>query len=444
MLVKNVSYTFGAQITNAALGFVISIYLTRLLGPEGRGMNAIFQNSLGFATLFFGLSINSTIVYFVNSGKIPLQKLLSSLFFFCFFSAFAVLGTLLFLKNFGLLSLVLPEDYQSNKYILLFGLLHFNALLSSILITILTAYKKFKIQSLLSLVPIVLSLLIYIGAYYFWKPADSSAAFGLVLVVTILNALVSLLLSAIYFFKEVRVYPTLSLMDASEIKLMLTFSAMAYAGNILQFFTYRSDFWFIDNYWGKSQLGIYSLAVSLAQLLWLLPNTIAGVLYSYASSATQEEAVRYTVTLTKFTLYASTIAALLEITAFYFGLQFLYGKDFASAFPLIAILSLGIIPFCIPTIISSYYAGRGNFKISFIVSTVSCLFSVTLYLILIPLYGVFGGAIASATAYLSSSIATVIIFNRLTGVPILDFFFFGKDDRTLLLSLAKSFSSKIK
>lgn len=415
-ILKNVSYSFGAQIVNAAFSFVISIYLSRLLGPEGRGTNAIFQNALGFAALFFGLSINSTIIYFVNSGKIDMKKLFSSLLLFCLVSTAAVAAFLFGLKRLDLLTLVLPESYHSINYILLFSLLHFNTLLNSIFLAFLTAYKRFKTQSLLLLIPTILSLLAYVSAYHVWMRDDREHAFDLVLAVTTITGSLNLLLTAVFYIKEIKVFPGKELMNWADVRLMLMFSLMAYVGNVLQFLSYRLDFWFVDAYCGKAQLGIYSLATQLSQLLWLMPTAVSGVLYSYASSATGEEAGRYAAKLTNNALYGSLLMALAMLAIFYFTLPFIYGNEFAPAVPIMAILMFGIVPFVIPTILSSYFAAKGYFNVNFYCSCLGFLVSIVLYSTFIPLWGTFGGALSSVFSYLINVTVAIIIFKKISEI----------------------------
>ncbi len=179
---------------------------------------------------------------------------------------------------------------------------------------------------------------------------------------------------------------------------------MVYIGNVFQFFSYRLDFWLVDYYAGKSQLGVYSLATQLSQLLWMLPTAVSSVLYAYASSATEEEAISYTLYLKKGALYSTFLLAIIGVILSYYFIPILYGKEFTDAFRLILLFMFGVVPFCIPIIVSSLLAARGNFKVSFYIGTVVSIISVTLYIILIPHYGMIGGAVASSISYICSAV----------------------------------------
>ena len=95
-------------------------------------------------------------------------------------------------------------------------------------------------------------------------------------------------------------------------------------------------------------LGIYSLAAQLSQLLWILPQAVASVLYSYASSSSQEEAINYTVQLKQLSFYGTLVFGLAGLVLAYFFISVLYGNEFTGAFHLMTIFVIGVIPFSIP------------------------------------------------------------------------------------------------
>jgi O-antigen/teichoic acid export membrane protein len=115
---------------------------------------------------------------------------------------------------------------------------------------------------------------------------------------------------------------------------------MAYLGNVATFFNYKLDFWIVDFYWGKPQLGIYSLASQLSQLLWVLPAAIATVLYSFASNCSQQQAVTYAIQLKQLAFYGTLILAGVGLLLAYFFIPVLYGKEFTEAFKLMKIFLL--------------------------------------------------------------------------------------------------------
>ena len=407
---KSISFTFGAQIINTLITFISSIIITRILGAEGRGENAIFTNATSFAVLFFGFSINSTIPYFINSGKAKAEELLTTIIIFSLGSAVLVFGTLSLLENFGKLNLVLSGSIQSVQYKLIFTGIYICSLLSGILSTYLLTFKKFKEVSMYMVIFQVLPLSIYLLLYFNILPYNRNNPFSSIVNITAIVSLLSVISILLLFLKIVPIRPSKKVIPGGLIKHFLFFSSMAYVGNVATFLNYKLDFWVVDAYCGKSQLGIYSLAAQLSQLLWILPSAISSVLYSYASRCNETEAIQYTIRLKKIAFYSTILIAIFGLLSSYFFIPILYGREFTESFNLMMIFIIGVIPFSIPIVNASLFAARGNFRTSFVISVVIFVMSSIIYFILIPRWGLVGGAIASAMVYLIASIMSEIWF----------------------------------
>ncbi|HVZ97322.1 MAG TPA: oligosaccharide flippase family protein [Chitinophagaceae bacterium] len=419
---KNISFIFGSQIINTIIGFVSSIFITRILGSEGRGDNTIFTNAIAFSVLFFGFSINSTIVYFVNSNKVKAGELLSTIILLICSSAVLVYYTLNLLEHFNVLRIALPQDIQSKPYKFIFSAIYLTSVLNGVLLAFLSTYKKFKAISVYGTALQLFPTMIYCLMFFNLIPYNHHDPFRSVVVVTFLVAIASSVAIIILFKKLLYVRPARKLMPASLIRQFVFFSSMAYAGNIATFFNYKLDFWVVDFYRGKAELGVYSLAAQLSQLLWLLPQSIATVLYTYASSSEQKQAIDYTIKLKQVSFYATLIFALLGLCLAYFFIPVLYGNEFAPAFYLMCIFITGIVPFSITTVLASLFAARGNFKVNFAVSLITFAISCSMYFTLIPRFGMVGGAVSSAIAYLSATIIIEVWFCRKYKVSLLNLF----------------------
>lgn len=396
--------------------------ITRILGTEGRGENAIFTNSIAFAVLFFGFSINSTIPYFINSGKAKAEEVLSTMIIYIIGSTLLLYFTLELLDHFGRLGWALPGSIQNWQYKLIFIGIYITSLVNGVLTSFLSAYKKFREIAIYSVLFQFLPLLVYLLLYFGVIPYTPAGAFKSIVIITALLALASTLSLIILVVRYLAIGPGKKLIPVTLIKQFVLFSSMAYIGNVATFFNYKLDFWVVDAYWGKSQLGIYSLAAQLSQLLWMLPSAIATVLYSYAGSLGREEAVRYTIKLKQIAFYATLVFAIIGLGLAYFLIPVLYGREFTFAFNLIGIFFIGVIPFSIPTVLASLFAAMGNFRVSFWISLIVFGISTGMYFILIPRYGLYGGAAASAIAYLIASIISEVVFCRTYHVHPLNLF----------------------
>ena len=424
---KNISFIFLSQIINTAIGLVSSVIVTRILGVGGKGDMALFGNSIAFAVLFFGFSINSTIPFFINSGKAKAEELLTTIIIFSLLSTGLVFGTLYILENSGKLHWALPGNAQSGYYKIIFTLIYFNTLISGVLSTFLSAYKRFKEISIYGVAFQVIPTGIYLLYYFNIIQYDHSKPFVEVLLITVIVSVLSIITITLLFLKNLPVRPGKKTIPFALVKQFVLFSSLAYVGNIAQFFNYKLDFWVVDEYCGRAQLGVYSLAAQLSQLLWMLPSAISTVLYAYASSCTEKEAVIYTIRLKQIAFYGTLLLGICGLSLAYYFIPVLYGKDFSYAFYLMQLFIIGVVPFSIPTVVSSLFAARGNFKISFYISLGVFFISTAMYFTLIPRYGILGGAIASSIAYLIASIVCEILFCRQYKVSYLNLFKLDKE-----------------
>ncbi|MEI9946544.1 MAG: oligosaccharide flippase family protein [Chitinophagaceae bacterium] len=65
----------------------------------------------------------------------------------------------------------------------------------------------------------------------------------------------------------------------NDAKLFFSYSFIAFITNVIQFFAYRVDYWIVEYYHGKDELGLYALATKLGQMLWLLPTLLASIIF---------------------------------------------------------------------------------------------------------------------------------------------------------------------
>ena len=415
------------QIINTAIGFITSIIMTRILGTEGRGENTIFLNSVGFSVLFFGFSINSTISYFINSGKAKAGELLSTIIILVISSTILVYGSLFFLDHAGELHVALPAGSQAEKYKLIFTGVYFSTLLNGIANAYLITFKKFTAVSFFGVGVQLLTLVIYVLVYLKVISYDHLHPFKTVVNITAVVALITFIAVVILFVYVLRIRPSRKFIPLVMVKQFVFFSSMAYIGNIASFLNYKLDFWIVNEYCGTSKLGVYSLAAQLSQLLWILPQAVSSVLYSYASSSNQTDAVHYTIQLKRLSFYGTLLLGITGLILAYFFIPVLYGKEFSYAYNLFVIFLIGVVPYSVPTVLASLFASRGNFKTSFVISMITFAISCVLYFTLIPHYGLIGGAVSSAIAYLLAALITELWFCKMYHISIFNLFKIKKE-----------------
>lgn len=193
-------------------------------------------------------------------------------------------------------------------------------------------------------------------------------------------------------------------------------SAVAY------FLLLRLDQGLVARFQGAAEVGIYSVAVYIGEILWLLPGAMTPLLIhtSAASAAdpmrdrTASRAVRigFLVTLVAAVplwLVADPLLALLKDGAY------------AASGPALRALLPGIVAFAPGAVLAGDFIGRGKPHWNTQASLLTLAINVGFGLWLIPRHGAMGAAWASSIAYACGSALMIARFRRATGLTLRSF-----------------------
>jgi O-antigen/teichoic acid export membrane protein len=184
----------------------------------------------------------------------------------------------------------------------------------------------------------------------------------------------------------------------------------AYLGNLAQFLNYRLDILLISAFLAPSAVGYYSIAVGMAETIWILPGAIATVLLPRVSSLRDTDANSLTPKIARHTYFIIFVFVLL----FFFFSKPLITMFFGSAFlpsqrPLLILLP-GIIAVAGSKTLVADLAGRGKPQFAAYASFTSLALNIPLNLYLIPKWGISGAAFASSTAYIAANLVVITAF----------------------------------
>ena len=386
--------------------------MTRLVGTDGMGKWALYNTALSFAVVLLSFSISTTLIYFINSQKYAIEKILGSLIKYISIVTTLLLLTLLVVKNYVSLDIIMPRAFQNFNYILIFCLMFVNSFISTIFSVIFYALGHFKFQGFVLIITPVLNIVVY-GCYFlkllpvledpFLIPLYSNFFIGTLNIVFILYGFRHLTSTKIHFRG----------LEKVEIKAIIRAAMFTYFATVLQFLSYRMDYWFINFYVNKSQLGVYALGTQIAQLLWILPGTISQVIYSkFAASHSEEDTIHQLERAIKVCFFLLFPICIFFIACVYWLLPIVYGKNFEESIWIIAILILGILPYSIPTLVASYFLSKGYFAVNTYSGIIGMIISLVMYATLIPRFGIYGAAVGSIFSYLSNSITCIVFMKQ--------------------------------
>lgn len=177
-------------------------------------------------------------------------------------------------------------------------------------------------------------------------------------------------------------------------------------------------------------LGIYSIAVMLAELIWVIPDAVGSVLFNRITKIENVEArVNMTNRISRILLSLSIFMSIgLLFISYYLIIPYGYGPEYSNSFTVLLLLIPGSIAMICTKVATKLFSGSAMILKSSQIQIISSLAGITLYFILIPLYGHYGAAIGSSIAYLSGALYTLYLLKKYFAVSSFNFMILKWED----------------
>jgi len=133
-------------------------------------------------------------------------------------------------------------------------------------------------------------------------------------------------------------------------------------GMLVEFASYRIDMLFIALFLTTTEVGLYSVALPLSELLWLLPNALAQVLLPHVA-ASGSAGASATATAIRLTLGFSIVAAVGLIAVASPLIQWLYGSSYDGASSALPLLAVGAVILSTWKLVTADLLARGDSSI---------------------------------------------------------------------------------
>ena len=399
-LYRQSALIFGSSVISAALGLLLSVILARVLGPAEKGTYDLAMAAVLLLDAALGFSLYMGVTYTVARAQGAPRGLLSAISACVLAELALAAGVLALLFRLGAADLLLP----SNATLVLSAIVVLLLSVRSAALNwraILMGAGRAHAASALDVTDRILQVV----AITVLLAVSQSVSAQVLLAGTLAAAVASQLL---YYFAAARVPPA---RDAFSFRDVLAYAWPCYAGNLVQFLNYRLDLFLVHAWAGLSSVGIYALAVSLAQLPWLLARSAAGVLMPHvARHQGDPAAATLSAQMARITLTCSALINIVLALTLPPLLPRVFGPAFAEAGPALLWLLPGTTVFALVMVLAAYLAGTGVPRINLYVALAGCTVTVAAGTWLIPLWGIRGAAITSSISYGLSALLTLIVF----------------------------------
>lgn len=184
-------------------------------------------------------------------------------------------------------------------------------------------------------------------------------------------------------------------------------SAVAY------FLLLRLDQGLLEHFRGPAEVGIYSVAVYVGEMLWLLPGAITPLLvHSSAADGSDPERDRTAVKAVKVGVLLTLVAAVPLYLLADPLLRLLAGGEYTGSGPALRALLPGIVAFAPGAVLAGDFIGRGKPHWNTQASALTVAVNLAAGWILIPRHGPVGAAWASTIAYSVGATVMLLRFWR--------------------------------
>jgi O-antigen/teichoic acid export membrane protein len=201
----------------------------------------------------------------------------------------------------------------------------------------------------------------------------------------------------------------------------LRFGWHSQLGAITQYLQHRVDVLLVSYFLPLRDLGIYSIAISLVELLWYMPQAVATVLMPHVAAGSDEDASRITPMFCRAVLTTTAILSLALATISSWIVPRLL-PAFAGSIRILWLLLPGAILASVFKVLSSDFAGRGKPLETFYPAAIALAACFVLGIYFIPRFGITGAGFVTTVGYILNTGLYVRAYSRQTGVPTKDLF----------------------
>lgn len=179
----------------------------------------------------------------------------------------------------------------------------------------------------------------------------------------------------------------------------------------------------------KSQIGIYSIGMTYADKVVVIPDTLKGVLVSKLSKGADEHEVAK---VSRLCFWSSAIICFFLIVLGEPFINILYGSDYKGAYDVLVICAVGSIFIGYFKLIAQYNIVNKKQIRNVVLLSASIVINAILNLILIPKYQLSGAAFASGVGYFLSGMIFIIWFSVKNNIKLSEMFLIQKNDISAL------------
>ena len=400
-------YTIFTKIMAVVIGLVASSYSNRFLGPELKGELGRISSMISIIAVTANFGLYQPYPYYKRQGEPDVLDKFLRIFLLQFAVYMAVgIAAATALHSFALTAvcLIAPIQVLANQ------------------LSFMIMVEDVKFKNAIFFTARITNTLITILAFYTME-RTILVSLALIVVGDVITVVMALL--------RMKRLPNPLRADLRFAAKIVPFGLISMITTLMVTLNYRVDTLMMGYLFGvpDTEIGFYTLGVSLSEYGWLIPDAFREVLFSRTA---KDDAIGEVTMSMKVNLYLTLvmIAGILVLGRPVIWL--LAGREYLPAYPVTVLLIAGIVPMSYFKIIGTLLLAQGKKYVYLGMLSASVAVNIVCNLFTIPLWGKMGAALASVISYAAAGGCFLAYYLRTYHVPVRDVFLFTPQEMARL------------
>lgn len=407
--------------------FLSNVILSRLLTAQHTGQLFFLTNLFSFVIVIGSLSLESAFTFFIKSEQVKPEACLSvGLLWSLLISLISGLGYWTYFSKAGyeqpLLFTALSVCYTAG------------ILWSNYAVSIFYAHDEIIGPNLIMSVNNVLLIVALLVAA--WISLSVNFLFILFFVSVVLQGA----LLVIWFYTRKKNTIAFILPQKAVSMSMFRYGIACVAANVLFFLVYRIDYWFVNAYCSKSDLGNYLQASKMGQLLLIIPQIMASVVFPHSANKPTEDKSMVTaiLRLIKILMMAFCVLMCVVLAVGHLVFPTMFGDSFEDMHVPFLLLLPGIFALSCLALLSAYFAGKNKVFINFRGALLALLVMLLCSWMFSSSYSIKKAAAISTLAYFSNFLFSLVLFIKHEKIKLNQLLTMNKEDWTWIKNIVQT------
>lgn len=373
-----------------ATSLLLNIVLSRFLLAEGIGFVYYLANFLSLILLITSVSMESGLTYFASGNLIKPNKLAG------FALLWVVMISVVLIFFFRFWFLYFENDLSVDQFTYCRYAVFFVAgvLFTNFYTALFQSQQNFFLPNFLSgMMNLIFIIILFAEKINDYSSSAISNSFFIFMLIS------GIAIAGTYFIKN-KISNLLDFINSHELKILFKYSVVALFANVVFFLVYRIDYWFVKYNCSAADLGNYIQASKIGQLIFVIPQVIAAAMFPQTASGKLHLDVSNTI-IKLFRLFMQVFIVLIVFVLITGNWVFvlIFGQSFNKIHLPLLILLPGILCLSVLSLLSAYFAGKGNVKLNLKGAVYALIVVVLGNLLLLKFYSIEIAAMVSSIGY---------------------------------------------